>query len=463
MQRIAPIVLVMSILLGIAGCSALTPAKTPAQPKAATPTPVPTPAAAAKTSYRVERGEVIREGKMQGRVSPIEQRELFFRTSGRVRKVYVLANAQVKTGQILADLENENLQRELATVKLDLERTQVRADTAEKARQNSLKRAEASLEIARIALEAARAQDPTPRTVQAQADLEKVELNLKKAQADYDAIKWRGDAAASGQAAALQQATLNYSQARAAYDLAMQAIAAREYDLRTKEQQVRVAEINLKELQDQGPDPLLKNDVDRALLNVQKLEAALMDTQIISPLDGELQSMTASEGMAVEAFKPMMVAADPTKLEVSTNGSTNLLNELQVGMSVTVKLANSSKDTVLVGAIRRLPYVSTFTDQKGNKIEDRDQSIRITLVSGPEDVMKKLRIGDVTEATVRLQRREDTLWVPPETVRVFQDRRFVVVQEGAVQRRVNVKIGIEGEDRVEILEGLTEGQIVLVP
>jgi hypothetical protein len=39
----------------------------------------------------------------------------------------------------------------------------------------------------------------------------------------------------------------------------------------------------------------------------------------------------------------------------------------------------------------------------------------------------------------------------------------VVVQDGESQRRVDVKVGIESTDRVEIEEGLTEGQIVVGP
>jgi len=39
----------------------------------------------------------------------------------------------------------------------------------------------------------------------------------------------------------------------------------------------------------------------------------------------------------------------------------------------------------------------------------------------------------------------------------------VVVQDGEVQRRVDVTTGIESTDRVEIEEGLSEGQIVIAP
>ena len=53
--------------------------------------------------------------------------------------------------------------------------------------------------------------------------------------------------------------------------------------------------------------------------------------------------------------------------------------------------------------------------------------------------------------------------MPPQAIRNFNGRRFAVVQDGDVQRRVDVKIGIQAEDRVEIEEGLQAGQTVVGP
>ena len=42
----------------------------------------------------------------------------------------------------------------------------------------------------------------------------------------------------------------------------------------------------------------------------------------------------------------------------------------------------------------------------------------------------------------------------------LEGRKFVMVRKGDRLQKVDVKLGIEGEDRVEILEGLEEGQII---
>jgi multidrug efflux pump subunit AcrA (membrane-fusion protein) len=71
--------------------------------------------------------------------------------------------------------------------------------------------------------------------------------------------------------------------------------------------------------------------------------------------------------------------------------------------------------------------------------------------------------GDLVRVTVVLERKDDALWLPPAAIRTFEGRRFVIVQEGAGQRQVDVTVGIESEDRVEIVDGLEEGQVAIGP
>ena len=65
--------------------------------------------------------------------------------------------------------------------------------------------------------------------------------------------------------------------------------------------------------------------------------------------------------------------------------------------------------------------------------------------------------------TVVLEQKDDVLWLPPQAIRTFEGRKFVVVQADGYQQRVDVTIGIEGDDRVEIEDGLEEGQTVVSP
>jgi hypothetical protein len=48
-------------------------------------------------------------------------------------------------------------------------------------------------------------------------------------------------------------------------------------------------------------------------------------------------------------------------------------------------------------------------------------------------------------------------------VREFEGRYFVIVRDGDLERRVDVGVGILDEDRIEITDGLKQGEVVVAP
>ena len=104
------------------------------------------------------------------------------------------------------------------------------------------------------------------------------------------------------------------------------------------------------------------------------------------------------------------------------------------------------------GVVRRLPQVGAASTAT-------DKSVRVT-VEGASEAMKE---GDLARVTIVTSRKDSTLWLPPQAIRNFQGRRFVVVRDADGERRSDVKIGLQSDDRVEILSGVLEGQTVIAP
>jgi multidrug efflux pump subunit AcrA (membrane-fusion protein) len=443
------------IVLVLAGCTLL-PASKPSSvaQEEVTPTPVPTPIVPNKPTYVVGRGEVVKQLQMSGRIAPVEQQDLFFKVNGRVRSIFIKQKDMVKKGQILADLEISDQERELAGGKLDLERAQVRLKQAESQLQDETKGAQANLAIAQENLASVRGQDPAPRKIQAEVALKKAELNVQQAQANYDAIAWRNDKGASQEGAVLQQATLEYQDAKATYDLAMQAISNYGHQINVAQQQVQLAQIALNALA-RGVDPLLQNDVQRAELNVQKLEATVQNAQLIAPFDGQVLSSSLIEGKEVTGYSPLVTVADPAKLEVVIEPSGVNISDLAVKMAATIVFVGRP-GVDIAGEVRRLPD-SAFSTKVAE--QDQDKTLRVAITKAPADM--KFEVGDLARVTVVLEKKSDVLWLPPAAVRTFEGRKFVVIQEKAGQRRVDVKVGVENDDRVEIQDGVTEGQTVV--
>ena len=201
-------------------------------------------------------------------------------------------------------------------------------------------------------------------------------------------------------------------------------------------------------------------DVEVAQLALDEINARVDTAQVKAPFKGTMLSVFITPDRSVEAYKSVMVIADLAKLEVSADLTSTDLQELEEGLPVTV-VAVSGPATELTGEIRKLPYPYGKADATASKNETQDTSTRVSINEDPATA--NLTLGDLVRVQVILEKRDGALWLPPQAIRKFEGRRFVVVQEDGAQRRVDVKIGITSDDRVEILEGLEEGQTVIAP
>ena len=160
------------------------------------------------------------------------------------------------------------------------------------------------------------------------------------------------------------------------------------------------------------------------------------------------------EGRAAEAYNPVMTSPTQLSWRSRVDTTSTPTTDLAEGQSATVTLVG--KPGIELGAkIRQLPYLGA---QAGTG-QDADKAIHVSFVGDTSSAGYQL--GDLARVSVTLEQKDNALWLPPAAIRTFDGRQFVVVQNGNAQQRVDVKVGIEGEDRTEILDGLTEGQIVI--
>ena len=93
----------------------------------------------------------------------------------------------------------------------------------------------------------------------------------------------------------------------------------------------------------------------------------------------------------------------------------------------------------------------------GATVEEADKLTHIAF--DPQDL--DLKPGDLVKVIVTIEQRDDVLWLPPAAIRTFAGRKFVEIDEDGTRKRVDVVLGIESAERVEIREGLEEGQTVV--
>ena len=274
-----------------------------------------------------------------------------------------------------------------------------------------------------------------------QADLSAAEQKYESAVIRYNAMTGTASETVQGVAAAdLAVAQAQLADAQAEWVRVQENPVPRGYDeeLALKENELELAKIVYEE----------------TLVSVADVESAIADAQMVAPFDGVVTNLRVSDGRSVEAFKVYSVVSDMNSLELSASLTSDDMQYLEKDMEVTAHLSSRPSETYS-GSIRYLPYGVPVEE-----IED-EQTTRITLDVNSEEL--GLETGDLMRVTVVLEHKDDVLWLPPQAIRTFEGRKFVVLQADGYQQRVDVTIGIEGDDRVELEAGLEEGQIVVSP
>jgi multidrug efflux pump subunit AcrA (membrane-fusion protein) len=424
----------------------LTACSTSASDVEPTPTPLPTPVVPEKPTYTVQRGTVTKSLEFTGRVAPVSQQDLFFRTDGFVRNVKVQRNDQVKAGDLLADLEIGDLENQLAEAQLKLK-------DAERTSNNALADAEADLAKARLQLQKKSAEDAKADVVAKEIALQNAQDQRKFAYDEYDKAKnrpWEDDDVTEQYHKNFVEADRSLTVAQAEYEQALASQKTYAYDIALLRQDVTQAERKVTQIKAEGGTPL---DVEQAQLEVKKIADKIAAATVNAPFDGKVLSLNIRPGNSVEAFKTIAVVGDPKALELTAELEASDVAELSIDMPASVRLRNRPNED-LQAFVRLLPFVGgTDTSTTGNN----DKSVHVALKN--TDVA--LEPGELATVLITLEQKDSALWLAPTAIRTFQGRDFVVIQDGAAQRRVDVKLGIKGEDRVEVLEGVQDGQVVV--
>ena len=122
--------------------------------------PPPTPV---RPTFTVQRGDIIVEAKLSGRVVPLASETVYFQIPGQVREVYANVNDVVKQGQLLGELA---------------EAQELRAQSDE--RRRTIRRAQIDLEIAQLTLEQLKSQGHSENEIkiqELQVELEQMKLD----------------------------------------------------------------------------------------------------------------------------------------------------------------------------------------------------------------------------------------------------------------------------------------------
>lgn len=415
--------------------------------QSATATPIPTVPAAQRTTYVVQRGTVSEEYEFRARWLPRDQIELAFEVNGSVRSVNVRRGDTVSAGTVLADLQIDDLEAQLETQLLNLASAERRLLDSTTTSSEGVVNAQFNLANANLSAESQAAGLPWQAVDNAWANVLSAQRAVDNAQREYDNARSRPDTPASevdrlleslvSAREALVRAQNDYYTAAANYRQA-------QLNLEQQENSVLQAEIALDDAQTSGGDPDLVDAVTEAQLAVDRTREQIAQSTLVAPFDGVILEVTIQPSDAVQAYEGVITLALPEPLEAIASIPFNDTQLLQVGQVGICEEANNP-DSRVQCVIRQLPLSN----------RDVDQTVRVAAT------LPQLVSGALIDVTMTLSESIDTLWLPPEAVNVFNNRTFVVLQTPEGERVQDVTIGLETDERVEVLSGVEEGDVVV--
>jgi len=187
-----------------------------------------------------------------------------------------------------------------------------------------------------------------------------------------------------------------------------------------------------------------RSELDQAAAALEVARQELADSVIRSPIDGVVLREEAEVGEVVNKGEPLCWIGDDRRLRITAEVDEEDVPRVAVGQPALIK-ADAYPETVFEGR------VSEITPQ-GDPIA-KSYRARIAL---PADT--PLLVGMTVEVNVVVRREAAAILVPAAALR---DGAVWLVEAGLARRRP-VVTGVVGDERVEIRDGLSDGETVIL-
>lgn len=198
--------------------------------------------------------------------------------------------------------------------------------------------------------------------------------------------------------------------------------------------------------------------VENAQRTLDRAQTKVDDGRVAAPRDGTIIALTLEEGASITAFEPVAEVADVTKVEFAATLNGEQMRQLVEGQIAELRLL-TRPDVAIPVIIRRMP--APYGSGGSGAVQDRDQTTRFEV---PDPQGQELKAGaTLGKIRIVLERKPSALLLPPEAIRTFEGRKFVIVREGERERRITIRVGITTEQQVEILDGIKAGDLVVGP
>ncbi|MCI0479258.1 efflux RND transporter periplasmic adaptor subunit [Candidatus Uhrbacteria bacterium] len=197
----------------------------------------------------------------------------------------------------------------------------------------------------------------------------------------------------------------------------------------------------------------LRAAVEQAQVSADKAENDLANIRITAPVDGTISEVVPDVGELMQAGISVVRMVGTSSYDIEALVPETDIAKIEVGQAADITLDAFGDDVRFTGTV-------TAEDPDQTKVQEAIYyRIRVQIEREGRDV----KPGMTANVTVTTGERKGTLVMPLRAIRTTNGTRTVrVLKDGKTDTR-DIAIGLRGDEgRVEVLSGLTEGELVVV-
>lgn len=396
------------------------------------------------------------------------------RAEGRIEQLTVKLHQTVKKGELLALIDDREVQRSLDASQAELEQARIQAEEVaarlglrQQHKQIQLAQAHQEERESQLNLLESRRGATLEERQKLRESVRQAEEKMRRSQREWqrqeslfrEEIVSQADLETARSQYDLDQST--YRQALA--DWNQQRKGARSEQLARLETRRERASLGSDLLRSQEQEEMLLGyELRRAEADVRRAEAALARQRqmveryrIVAPVAGTVSQLAVEQGEYIGHGHRVMELVTDGPYWVEAEVDEQDASHVRVGQEVQVSLTSLPGRNLRA---RVTEVAASLESQPQGPSEHKVLRIRVEL----SEPVKELRSGLEADVEGRVELAREALSIPRGALRREQGKDFVLKINGGRLQQVDVKLGAISGDRAQVLEGLSAGDQVVV-
>ncbi|MGI6777482.1 MAG: efflux RND transporter periplasmic adaptor subunit [Acetivibrionales bacterium] len=362
---------------------------------------------------RVQKGEISSSFSAGGVVEELEKHDVSFDTLMKIEKIFVEKNQRVSKGQQIMQLDMSPLESELRMLEIEREKQELT-----------------------LLLD-----DSGNEAINARYELEKTDRDYNDARKEYEnkLSLYNSGAMSKSELESAESAMKNaedaLKNARQRYDNISSRLSI---DAKTKELNLEMTRMKI--------------------LDLQKRIKKISDN-MYSPVNGAVAELNIVEGSYTDSGSPAYTVINTERLRVKAMVNEYNISSVKEGQKVVITGDAIPEDKEVTGEVRSISPLAI----KNSTLDGEEVVVEVAVDIDKTEV--NLKPGLNVSCDILTESKSGILAAPMETIMEDKDGGkfvYVVDEENSIMVRREVKLGVYSDMIVEVLDGINEGELVVL-